>query len=55
MSALHTTTKLAQWFNGAEPAVAAACRASLELLRQKGLALVEVDLPELGLQRAAHS
>jgi Asp-tRNA(Asn)/Glu-tRNA(Gln) amidotransferase A subunit family amidase len=48
-------SKLLQWFDGAEPAVAAACRAALELFRQLGLAVVEVDLPELGLQRAAHS
>jgi Asp-tRNA(Asn)/Glu-tRNA(Gln) amidotransferase A subunit family amidase len=46
--------KLLQWFDGAEPAVAAACRDALELLRQQGLAAVEIDLPELGLQRAAH-
>jgi Asp-tRNA(Asn)/Glu-tRNA(Gln) amidotransferase A subunit family amidase len=46
--------KLLQWFDGAEPAVSAACRDALELLRQQGLAVVEIDLPELGLQRAAH-
>ncbi|KAI7839845.1 hypothetical protein COHA_006430 [Chlorella ohadii] len=44
-----------KWFDDAAPAVAHACNAAVSLLEAKGLKVVEIQLPELALLRAAHS
>ncbi|PRW59826.1 fatty acid amide hydrolase [Chlorella sorokiniana] len=44
-----------KWFDDAAPAVAHACNAAVSLLEAKGLKVVEIQMPELALLRAAHS
>ena len=43
------------WFEDADASVVSACRQMLEVLRDAGAELVEVEIPELGLIRLLHS
>ena len=43
-----------EWFEHATPDVVAACRAAVAALEAAGATVREVDIPELGLLRAAH-
>lgn len=42
------------WFEDADPAVVASCRAALDVLASAGAVVREVEIPELGLLRAVH-
>jgi Asp-tRNA(Asn)/Glu-tRNA(Gln) amidotransferase A subunit family amidase len=43
------------WFEDAEASVVTACRRTLDVLREAGAEIVEVEIPELGLLRLIHS
>ncbi|HEY9898316.1 MAG TPA: amidase [Pantanalinema sp.] len=43
------------WFEDAQAPVVEACRQMLEILRDAGAEIVEVEIPELGLLRLVHS
>lgn len=42
------------WFEDAQPAIVAACRAAVERLVAAGAEVVEVEIPELSLVRSSH-
>lgn len=44
-----------EWFDQAAPAVSSACRAAVGLLQVAGLQVVDINVPELALLRAAHA
>lgn len=43
------------WFSHAEPGVVAACEEMVEHFRDAGAVIVDVEIPELDLQRVAHA
>jgi len=42
------------WFEDAQPEVVGACRQALDILRDAGCKIVEIELPELSLLRTVH-